>query len=171
MMGSSWVRLRNALLVTGTAVLATGCYTYVPAQFSAIPIGEGVRVYLTQSGVDRLRQIGADALPGLTDRPVLNGRLVRRDATEFSLQVPVGTRQTGFHQAALDQQVTLAVTDLVQVERRRVSGVRSGLAAAGATALVATVVVLIVNGARRPVDNTGPEPDNLRIPLLAVPVP
>ena len=170
MTGSSWVRLRGALLVVGTVVL-TGCYTYVPAQFDAVPIGEGVRVYLTQSGVDRLRQVGAGALPGLTDRPVLSGRLVRRDATEFSLQVPVGTRQAGFHQAALDQQVTLPVTDLVQVEQRRVSGVRSGLAAAGATALLATVVVMIVNGARRPVDNAGPDPDNLRVPLLAAPVP
>jgi hypothetical protein len=161
-----WKGMRNALLVLGTAVFASGCYTYVPAQFTTIPIGEGVRVYLSQAGVDRLRQVGGEALPGITDRPVLNGRLVRRDASEFSLQVPVGTRQAGFHMAELDQQVTLPVSDLVQVEHRRVSGLRTGLAMGAATALLATVVVTIVNGARRPSDNGGFEPDNLRIPLF-----
>ena len=170
-MAARWTGARNAMVVVGAACFASGCYTYVPAQFTAIPIGEGVRVYLSQAGVDRLRQVGADALPGLTDRPVLNGRLVRRDATEFSLQVPVGTRQAGFHQAELDQQVTLPVTDLVQVERRMVSGLRSALSVVAGTALLATVVVTIVNGARRPSDNGGPEPDNLRIPLFSVPVP
>jgi hypothetical protein len=168
---SKWEKIRSALIVVGTAVLTSGCYTYVPAQFTTIPIGEGVRVYLSQSGVDRLRQIGADALPGLTDRPVLSGRLVRRDASEFSLQVPVGSRQTGFHTAALDQQVTLPVTDLVQVERRQVSGLRTALSLGAGTAALATVVVMIVKGARRPVDNTGPDPDNLRIPVFSIPVP
>jgi hypothetical protein len=170
-MGARWNRVRSALLVLGTTVFASGCYTYVPAQFTAIPLGEGVRVYLSQSGVDRIRQIGADALPGLTDRPVLNGRLVRRDANEFSLQVPVGTRQAGFHQAALDQQVTLPVSDLVQIEQRRVSGVRTGLAMAGGTALLATVVVLVVSGARNPADNGGVDGDNLRVPLFSIPIP
>jgi hypothetical protein len=166
-----WTRIRGALVVVGTAVLSSGCYTYVPAQFTTIPIGEGVRVYLSQAGVDRLRQVGADALPGLTDRPVLSGRLVRRDASEFSLQVPVGTRQAGFHVAELDQQVTLPVTDLVQVERRQVSNVRTAISVAAGTAALTTVVVMIVNGARRPVDNTGPDPDNLRIPIFSLPVP
>jgi hypothetical protein len=170
-MSASWNRIRGALVVLGTAVFASGCYTYVPTQFTTIPIGEGVRVYLSQSGVDRLRQVGAEALPGLTDRPVLSGRLVRRDASEFSLQVPVGTRQTGFHTAEIDQQVTLPVADLVQVERRQVSSLRTALSVAGGTAALASVVVLVVNGARRPVDNGGPDPDNLRIPLLSVPVP
>lgn len=164
-------RARNMAAALGAAALASGCYTYVPAQVATIPLGEGVRVYLSQSGVERLRAIGADALPGLTDRPVLSGRLVRRDATEFSLQVPVGTRQAGFHQAQLDQQVTLPLSDLAQVEQRRVSRARTGLAVAAGTAALATVAVMIVSGARNPASNGGPDPDNLRIPVFSVPLP
>ena len=163
-MSARWTTIRNAAVVLGTTVLATGCYSYVPAQFTAIPIGEGVRVYLSQDGVARLHEIAADAFPDLGDRPVLNGRLVRRDATEFSVQVPVGARQAGFHQAELDQQVTLPVSSLVQVEQKKVSGVRTGLALVAATAALATVTVTILSGARDPVSDGGPDPDNIRVP-------
>jgi hypothetical protein len=170
-MNRRWRAIRGAPLVVGAALLTSGCYTYVPAQFTAIPIGEGVRVYLSPTGLERLRQVGAEALPGIADRPVLNGRLVRRDATEFSLQVPVGTRQAGFHQAEIDQQVTLPLSDLVQVEHRRVSGLRTGLALGAATALLATVVVTIVTDARNPAGDSGPDGDNLRIPLFQFAAP
>src|SRR5688500_1644394 len=104
--------VRPAAARAGTvlaALLSAGCYSYAPADFAAVPIGEGVRVYLTQGGVAHLQEVGGDALPGLADRPVLVGRLVGKDAGAFSLQVPVATRQVGFHSAALDQRVTLPI--------------------------------------------------------------
>ena len=171
MIAKGWTGVRNALLILGASVCATGCYTYAPAQFTTIPIGEGVRVYLSQAGVERLRQIGGEAFPELADRPVISGRLVRRDATEFSLQVPVGRRQEGFHMAELDQQVTLPVADLVQVEHRRVSTARTGLTVVGSSVLLATIVVTIMTGARNPADNGGGEGDNILLPLFSFPAP
>jgi hypothetical protein len=146
-------------------VYSSGCYTYVPAAFPTIPTGERVRVYLSQAGAARLREIGGDAIPGLGERPVVAGRLVRRDATEFSLQIPIGARQTGFLQEELDQQVTLPVAELVQVERRQVSGVRSALAVVAGTAALTALVVTVLKGARNPSPSTGGDPDNLRAPI------
>lgn len=164
-MASRWTVARNVAVVLGTSVFACGCYSYVPANFTTIPPGEGVRVYLSQAGVDSLRHAAADALPDIGDRPVVSGRLVRRGTTDFSLQIPVATRQAGFHQAELDQQVTLPVADVVQVEAKRLSGVRTGLATVLATATLATVVVTILTGARQPVSTDGGGGvENLRLP-------
>ncbi|MSR07879.1 MAG: hypothetical protein EXR93_12580 [Gemmatimonadetes bacterium] len=162
-------RLGNALILCGATTFASGCYTYVPATFSTVPTGESVRVYLTQSGVDRLRQMGGEAMPELGSRPVLTGKLVRRDATDFSLQIPVGSRQSGFMRSELGQQITLPVSDLVQVEWRQVSGTRSALATAGVSVVLAAVVVTALKGARAPGGSAGSDPDNLRMPLLSIP--
>ncbi len=156
-----------ALVVLG----GSGCFAYVPTDFAAVPLGEGVRVYLSQTGMNRLREIGEDAIPGAASTPVLIGTLVRRDASEFSLQVPVGTRQVGFHSAELDQQVTLPVADVVLVERRKVSGARTVLLTAAGTAVVGAAIYAIIDGARRPLDNSAPDSDNVRVPLFSIPVP
>ena len=156
--------LRGVALVLGTSVFSSGCYSYVPANFTAIPQGEGVRVYLSQAGVDSLRRAAGDAIPALGDRPVVSGRLVQRSATDFSLQIPVATRQAGFLQSELDQQVTLPIADVVSVETKTLSGTRTALATIAGTALLAAVVVTIVTGARQPVNTDGGAGDNLRIP-------
>src|SRR3954463_510633 len=119
-MTSKWGLIRNAAVVLGASVFTGACYSYVPASFTAVPIGQGVRLYLSEAGLDSLRRAAGDAVPGIGDRPVVSGILVRRDAKDFSLQIPVATRQAGFHETELDQRVTLPVADLVQVEQRKV---------------------------------------------------
>ena len=116
---------RKALIVA-VMILTTGCYSYVPAEFAAVPLGEGVRVYLSREGQTRLRAAGEDQIPGLReDEPIVEGVLVRRDASEFSLRIPVAQRQAGFIQSTLGQQVTLPTTEVVQVQHRIVSRTKS----------------------------------------------
>jgi len=146
----------------------TGCYSYVPAEFETVPIGEGVRVFLTREGVTRLRELGGDQIPGAnSDQPVVQGTLTRRSPADFSILIPVGSRQVGFLQNELGQQVTLPVADAVQVQLRQVSQVKTGAALVGSTAAIAFVIVSIIKGARPPNDNPEPPPGDIRIPLSA----
>src|SRR5688500_18943978 len=163
---------RRKTLVVALLILTTGCYSYVPAEFTAVPLGEGVRVYLSREGQARLRAAGEDQIPGLADEePVVDGVLVRREASEFSLRIPVAQRQTGFIQSTLDQQVTLPTTEVVQVRQRVVSRTKSALAVVGSTAAVGALLVTIIKGARRPVDDEQPLPDEMRVPLLRISAP
>jgi hypothetical protein len=163
-MASRWGLIRNAAVVLGTSVFTGACYSYVPARFDTVPIGLGVRLYLSEAGLDSLRRAAGVAVPGLGVRPVVSGILVRRDADDFSLQIPVAVRQAGFHEAELDQRVTLPVADLIQVEQRKVSSAKTALAVASSAFVVATVVVTVMTGARRPVDTSTPPGDNDLIP-------
>ena len=161
-------------LIVAAMILTTGCYSYVPADFATVPLGEGVRVYLTREGQARLRAAGEDQIPGLgADEPVVDGVLVRRDASEFSLRIPVAQRQVGFIQGTLDQQVTLPTTEVVQIQHRIVSRTKSTLAVVGSTAAIAGLLVVIIKGARRPVEDDQPLPDEMRrpLPLLQISVP
>lgn len=151
-------------------MLSSGCFTYQPADFSTVPMGGGVRVYLSQAGMNRLRELGGDALPGAGTRPVVSGTLVSRTPDQFSLQIPVATRAVGFHTAAIEQQVTLAVADVVQVELKKVSGVRTAALTAAGAGAIGYLIVLVVKGARDPIIDQSPEPDNLRVPLLSLPL-
>ncbi|HUR01128.1 MAG TPA: hypothetical protein VM347_01180, partial [Nonomuraea sp.] len=146
---------------------ASGCYSYVPAELATVPLGEGVRVYLSRDGVARLRELGADQIPGAAgEQPVVQGTLVRRTGSDFSLLIPVTSRQVGFLQTNLGQQVTLPAADAVQVQLRKVSGVKTGLALATSTAGLAYILVSIVQGARQPTPpNPDPGPVDLRVPM------
>jgi hypothetical protein len=153
------------ILVGLFVLLATGCYSYVPVELEVAPVGQDVRVYLSRTGVERLRELGGDQIPGAAaDQPVVSGTLVRRTGSDFSLLIPVTSRQVGFLQTDLGQQVTFPAADAVQVQLRKVSALKTGLVVAGSTALIGYVIVNIVQGARQPVDRPIPEPGDLRFP-------
>jgi hypothetical protein len=119
--------------------------------------------------VTRLRELGGDQIPGASgDQPVVQGTLTRRTASDFSVLIPVTSRQVGFLQNELGQQVTLPVADAVAVQLRKVSQVKTGLALAGSTAGIAFVIISIIKGARQPQDRPTPPPEDLRIPLPSV---
>ncbi len=164
--------MRSRILIAVVLLAATGCYSYVPTAIDAAPIGKGVRVYLSRAGMDRLREMGGNEIPGgaLTEA-VVKGTLVRRDATQFTLQIPVTSRRVGFLQSELGQQVTLPQADVVQVELKNLSGVRTGAALVASTAVIAAVIVSIIKGARQPIDTPTPEPGDIRLPGFSVSVP
>jgi hypothetical protein len=163
-MRSRWGLIRNAAVVLGTSVFTGACYSYVPASFNAVPIGEGVRLYLSEAGLDSLRRAAGDAIPSIGDRPVVSGILVRRDANDLSLRIPVATRQSGFHETELDQRVSLPVADLIQVEQRKLSTAKTALAVAASAVVLTTLVVTVMTGARQPIDTGNPPSDNAVIP-------
>jgi hypothetical protein len=163
--------LKKRIVAALVLVVTTGCYSYVPAEFDTVPIGEGVRVYLSREGVTRLRELGGDEIPGAAgDQPVVQGTLTRRTASDFSVLIPVTSRQVGFLQNELGQQVTLPVADAVSVQLRKVSQLKTAGALAASTAGIAFVIVSIIKGARQPTDDPPPPGDDIRIPLsISVP--
>jgi hypothetical protein len=158
--------LKTRIVAALILLVTTGCYSYVPAEFDTVPVGQGVRVFLSREGVTRLRELGGDQIPGASgDQPMVQGTLTRRTASDFSVLIPVASRQVGFLQNELGQQVTLPVADAVAVQLRKVSHVKTGLALASSTAGIAVLIVSIIKGARAPQGGEEPPPGDLRIPL------
>ena len=156
------------MLVAVILIASTGCYSYLPAPSAAVPIGAGVRVYLSRSGMDRLQEMGGEEIPGgALTQPVVQGTLVRRDAERFSIQIPIANRQTGFLQSELGQQVTMVQADAVRFELKKLSPARTGGALVLSTAAIATVIVSILRGARQPLDTPTPEPGDMRLPAFS----
>ena len=57
--------MKTRMRISGLAFVLSlcACYSYVPAEFEAVPLGEDVRVYLTNEGMVRFAQVsGGDAL-------------------------------------------------------------------------------------------------------------
>ena len=166
------MKLSNKGRIAGaTAALALcACYSYVPAEFEAVPLGEEVRVYLSSRGMVRLAELteGEVTLPG---QPIVGGALAGRDESEFSLRIPVASRQVGFLQSQISQQVTLQRDDLVQVTVRQFDKTRTGLTVGASAAAIAGVIAFILGsseGEDRPPTPDGPE--DLRVPVFSFPI-
>lgn len=162
--------LHGRIPVITVALCLSGCFSYVPAEFETIPIGEEVRLFLNGAGLERLNEVGEDILPD-SDEPVVAGTLVARQADQFSLRIPVASRQEGFLQSQIAQQVTLPTSGLVQAERRQLNGIRTGLAVASGTAAIAVLVMTIISGGTPPQPVPPPTGEDARIPLFSVPLP
>lgn len=147
------------------AIALSACFSYVPAEFDAVPLGESVRVYLTRQGIaaagDALDQDG---------EPFLRGTLLRRDGDRMVLRVPVARRQVGFFAEPIGQDIEVRTSDVVQLERRRLDRTGTGLLVAGTVASAAAVIFLIIDsgGAEDIVDP--PPPERRRIPIFSLPI-
>lgn len=162
------LRLRSALFAP--LLLHTGCFAYVPAELAAIPDGHDIRVYLS---TQEKRDLEDDGVPDeffIGSPPAVVGTLTRRQDDRLFVQVPVGQRQVGFHAERLGQEIPIRSDGIVHLERRALNRVATGLTALGAAGLAATVVYWVMSDARRPVQDQFPEPENIRIPALSLPL-
>jgi hypothetical protein len=124
---------RAALLLATLA--STGCYTYVPASLERVPIGSSVRTFLSTEATLALdEQIGTRTAP-------LSGRLLERSDTRVVLLVREPGPAARFGSTALYQRVDVAVPDVLRVDVRVLSDVRTG---GFVTALLGAVTVAIV---------------------------
>jgi hypothetical protein len=100
----------------------------------------------------------------------LTGRIVGFAADSVVLRVPVTRGASGFGTAELRQDLYIPRSGIMDVERREVSGVRTGLAVAGAAGAGAALLVLIIKAYGSPSDGPGEGPDQMRIPWFPVPL-
>jgi len=143
----------RTLALGATLLLASGCYTYVPAELSAVAPGEPVRVEMSREAMAQMLRSEESQVAHVG--PLLRGTLTRRAPDEILVRVPVGNR--------LGQDVRIPAGEVLRVGKRRVSWAGTALTVGAGAGLAAFVVHYIMDGAvavgRPPVE----EPDNLRV--------
>jgi hypothetical protein len=120
---------------------ASGCYRYVPSQLGTVPPGQQVRVYVTQEALAKLTDLPA------TESTSLSGVLIRTEAQNVVVRLPVARRQSGFSMEVLGQDVFIPRDQILQIERRELNKPMTVVATVGASAALAGAVVLIIDNA------------------------
>ncbi|MBI4538044.1 MAG: hypothetical protein HY704_00870 [Gemmatimonadetes bacterium] len=160
------MRLRR-WTIPGLLTPLLACYSYVPAQLDSVAPGERVRVRVSAETADWLREaIGSD-------NRVVEGELLGREQSEVFLDVPVATRQIGFHFEAFNQRINLAERDILEVERKaldrtRTFGFSAVLAAVGAVAVYEAFGRKAGGDTQQP---PPPGPADILVPFLSIRVP
>ena len=158
-------RTLRALALLPTAMLLSGCYTYIPVELAALPADRELRVFLTRQA---LAAIPEDVPTGAT---YVTGRLERRTADSILIQVPVSRRIEGGGALDLRQNVFLPLTEIVDVQYRELDRAKTTLTLAagvgGAFALVLGIISASGTGEPDPLPGEG----QIRVPVFSVPVP
>ena len=145
------------------AYLTSACFSYVPVSPAAVPPDEEVRVRVTEQAAVRVA-------PDLgIFRNTVEGRLVPVGEDSLSLSVWLGRDYPGTEFENVRRAVVLEREEVLEVRQRRLSPVRTGIAAAGVVALFAVLIDRII---LQEDPNTGdgtlpppPPPETLRIPI------
>jgi hypothetical protein len=125
-----WLRRVGSLLLA-TLTVAVGCRSYTPVPTTELAPGAPVRVELTDRGrLDLAGVLGPRARS-------LEGRVVERTDSALVLSVATIQRESGVEEGWRGESVTVPQSAVAQVERERVSRLRSGLFAGGLVAAVA----------------------------------
>jgi hypothetical protein len=157
--------VRSAWLLALSMVAATtGCYSYHAVNPSDAVLDTRVRATVSAEKAAEL----ATALNNVT--PVIMGTLVERDGQTLMLEVPLlGTGVDGAD--PLHTRVRITPADLVTLESRTLSKLRTGIVLGAVVAAVGTGLT-VFNGSSRAVDKPGTGVDNARIlrPIFSVPL-
>src|SRR6185503_9109641 len=112
------------LMTLFAAATLAGCYTYVPAQVSAVPPGNEVRVYLTRGAVAALPE---DVAPTDLNRLFVDGRLMAEEQDSLLVGVRVGSRDPGTLSSDLRQLIKVRTAEVVDLQARHFSKPRTAL--------------------------------------------
>lgn len=117
---------------------ATACYTYAPIESASVPAGTSVRARVTPGAAARL-----GPLIGAADTRLLSGKLIENGPDGMIVEVPtVVLADIGTSIQTLHQRVSIARTDLIELETRRIDPLRTG-------ALAASVAIVVGSAAWR----------------------
>jgi hypothetical protein len=143
--------------------LLGGCYRYLSTPLDAAPRDQDVRVHLSRVALARV----PEEFP--TGGTFLTGRIVGVEADSVVLRVPV-SRAAGFGLQELRQDVHIPRGEILDIERREVSAARTGLTVAAAAGAASALVLLIIEASGNTDADPGEGPDQLRFPVLSIPV-
>ena len=150
---------RCVALLTAGVLLLSGCFTYVPMDVGAVPVGQDVRIYLTTTGMIELNEVTRAG--SFSERgPVLQGTLTSRDPDRLLVRIPVPGFQAVPGQAAIEREVPVFRGQIVELESRQFHPVRSSLVAAATVGALAVIFFSVFNLRTSPGDPG--DPDNLR---------
>jgi len=151
-----------ALLPT---LVGAACFQYVPIPPAEAPVGKEVRLHLTDAGLARLRDSLGDQLPRLGK--TIEGPLIASQGQRLLVGVPAWngpeSPRDGFQ-----QRVSISVSDLLGVERKKLDKRKTSLIVAAAGVALGAFVVAHVSGVFG--GTTGPYPEPGQSESLQVPI-
>jgi len=155
------VKRRIARAAVCVIPLAGACYTYAPIDPSAAVVGEGVRARITAPAAARLAP-----LLGTGETRVLTGKLVENGRNELIIEVPAVVEVgVGSSMQSLYQRVSIARSDVVELEARKLDTFKTGALVAAGVAVVGGVVVKAASGGRGKEALPGGGSTDSRIPI------
>jgi hypothetical protein len=158
---------KQVALLGASALIASGCFTYIPAEFGAVPAGDDVRVHLTRQGIADLSELPIQIGSTLT------GTLLSTDGEQLRVRAPVALQQDGLVTRSIGQEVMIPARAVVLIERRVFNRTRSSIVlGVGAAALALAIVSFQDSDPRSPETQGRPqEPEGpLRIIRFAFPI-
>lgn len=156
----------KTLLLVGTALVASGCYTYLPTSAADVRPGTPVRMRITG---DQARALYEQRL---TDDRLLAGTLVERSGDGFLVDTPVGHNDAQRGMRAVLQRVAVPERDVLEIEQRTLNKARTGAVMAAGMVAAGVVIALQSSGGGDGDDGPGPgTPESRRIPLLRFALP
>lgn len=125
-------RLRQ-LVVAALLSLSSGCYAYHETELESVTPGTPIRIRLSPEEAARLAELR------LTDARLVDGTLIANGGDRVMLDTRVGVNDPTRGSRALVQRVAVPVTEVHEVELRRLDWLKTG-AIAGAFALGVGIV-------------------------------
>jgi hypothetical protein len=142
----------------------SGCYGYIPVDIEAVPPGAQVLVRVTRQGM-----VGVPELLDQTGN-ALRGRVMSQTASLLVLRVPIAVQRRGPASESIGQDINLAAGEIIDVELRTLSRVRTAVTVAAGVVAAASAIYSFGKVSNEPEPPEGPE-EGMRIPLLSFPAP
>lgn len=98
-----------------------GCFSYMPVELETVPQGRHVRVEMTRLGFAALPEIPRQSGPSLA------GKIAGRNGEQLLLSVPIAVLRDG---SEVGREVVIPTPDILRVEIRELSRIRTGIAIA-----------------------------------------
>jgi hypothetical protein len=146
------------------ALLLSGCFSYIPAELGSMVPGQEIRLRVTPQGSSDLAAISGGGGTSVA------GMLVGTDAAAIRVRVPVGVMVEGVTTRSLGQEVVIPRSQISSVERRELDRPRTVGAVAGGVAALVALVLAYGEIQDNPEIPPVIVPDEIRIPLLSVPL-
>jgi hypothetical protein len=153
------------LLVLAAALAASGCFAYVPSSPQELVPGEAVRLRLTAQEAMRYADLR------LANPRALEGTFLERSDAELMLEATVGAAGRSRGTQLLVQRVTVPLTGIVDVEKRKLDTFKTGLLAGGGAAAVGFVLIRKAVGSGSESERPPDAPEARRVPLLRFAIP
>ena len=158
--------LRFPILLLTLVLGLQGCYNYLPTDFTAVPVGEDLRLFVDPEEVPELSEIPTG--DGLN--PIVEGTLVGIEDGAVVVRVPVARRQEGFHTLSLGQSIRIPHDGIISAQLQvldefKTVGVVSG------TVAVAAALILVGLEVINPVPTTPDgDPPEFLLNLFSIPI-
>lgn len=125
--------MRRIVSLVLLSLLLAGCFSYVPQPADALPRGATVRMALSQPVDVRLGEVTANEVV------TVSGEMIRADSAVVALSATLLRSRNGYESLAGGETVLIPRERVREVERKRLSPLRTGLVASAVVVVLALI--------------------------------